>query len=95
VTEDIVTILRTGFGQDCKCYAHCYCECGCSGVEWAEKYTDEAADEIERLRNALKDERELRLNAETRAMARIADIDIRDAHIRYLKSAITNKEEQQ
>jgi hypothetical protein len=58
-------------------------------------YIEAQQVEIERLRNALKDERELRLNAETRAMARIADIDIRDAHIRYLKSAITNKEEQQ
>jgi hypothetical protein len=44
--------------------------------EVASTLPDEAADEIERLRNALKDERELRLNAETRAMARIADIDI-------------------
>jgi len=54
----------------------------------------DAIDEIKRLRASLKEERELRLNAETRAMARIAKIDIRDAHIRYLKSAITNKEEQ-
>ena len=56
-------------------------------------YIEAQQTEIERLRNALKDERELRLNAETRAMARIAEIS--DAHIRYLKSAITNKEEQQ
>jgi hypothetical protein len=56
---------------------------------------DDAANEIERLRASLKEERELRLSAETRAMARIAEIDIRDAHIRYLKSAINNKEGQQ
>ena len=80
MTDDIVADLRRM--ADARVYS-------------IRKRMHEAADEIERLRNALKDERELRLNAETRAMARIADIDIRDAHIRYLKSAITNKEEQQ
>ena len=61
MTEDIVTRLRK-----MNYYVN----------EVASTLPDEAADEIERLRNALKDERELRLNAETRAMARIADIDI-------------------
>jgi hypothetical protein len=91
VTDDIVTRLRNGDGfcagdHEEQCPVP---DCEKCGLVYA------AADEIERLRNALKDERELRLNAETRAMARIADIDIRDAHIRYVKSAITNKEEKQ
>ena len=49
MSDDIVTRLREGYGQGCKCYAHCYCECGCD-AEWAEHYIKEAADEIERLR---------------------------------------------
>ena len=55
MADDIVTILRTGFGEDCKCYARCYCKCGCSGVVWAANYTDDAADEIERLREEVYD----------------------------------------
>lgn len=49
VTDDIVTRLREGYGQGCKCFARCQCECGCDAI-WAGRYTSEAADEIERLR---------------------------------------------
>lgn len=47
--DDIVTRLREGNGQGCKCYADYWYECACDAI-WAEQYILEAADEIERLR---------------------------------------------
>ena len=52
VSDDIVTRLREGYGQGCKCFARCKCECGCDAI-WAGRYTNEAADEIERLRQLI------------------------------------------
>jgi len=50
VTDDIVTRLRESDGQGCTCGAYSYYECGCSEAVWAEMFIEEAADEIERLR---------------------------------------------
>jgi hypothetical protein len=50
MTDDIVTRLRNSYGQGCTCFAHHSFECICVGAQWVERYVDEAADEIERLR---------------------------------------------
>ncbi len=54
MSDDIVTRLRNSYGQGCTCFAHHSFECSCVGAQWVERYVDEAADEIERLRTALQ-----------------------------------------
>jgi hypothetical protein len=53
MTDDIVTRLRESHGQGCTCGAWNYSECGCSEAVWAEMFINDAADEIERLRNII------------------------------------------
>jgi hypothetical protein len=54
VTDDIVTRLRDSDGQGCTCQAYSYYECGCTEAVWAEMFIDEAANEIERLRELVR-----------------------------------------
>ena len=54
MTDDIVTRLRNSDGQGCTCSAYSYYECGCTEGVWAEMFIEEAADEIERLRELVK-----------------------------------------
>ena len=54
--DDIVTRLRNSYGQGCTCFAHHSFECSCVGAQWVERYVDEAADEIERLRLELEEQ---------------------------------------
>lgn len=54
MNDDIVTRLRNSDGQGCTCGAYSYYECGCTEAVWAEMFINDAADEIERLRNIIK-----------------------------------------
>lgn len=70
MTDDIVTRLREGHGQGCKCYADYWYECACDAV-WAEQYINEAADEIERLRAENQMLNEALANKGTKQVAKI------------------------
>ena len=67
MTDDIVTRLRESHGQGCTCGAWNYSECGCPEATWREMFITEAANEIERLRNAVK-VRDLQILANSKVM---------------------------
>lgn len=55
--ERLTKILRGRFIKNCKCHAWHAGECSCDNVQWPDDYTVEAADVIEQLYAALKEQK--------------------------------------